>query len=90
MFEEEYGLTSIPVNFVGLALCTLFWFGVYLVCLAISAVVGGAPYRALTPKQRKYWDNYSWSIVHGVIAFTVRLPAPCAPLAPSAVSVAAT
>ena len=72
-FEDDLGLTSIPVNFAGLLLCVGFWVGVYYACLGFSAFVGGEKYRTLAPKLRLQWDNSSWAVVHGVIAFVVRV-----------------
>jgi hypothetical protein len=74
MLEESLGLLSIPVNGVGLLICSLFWTGMYYLCIGLSRTLAPKVYSGLSAEDRIHWNNYAWSATHGVIGFLVRLP----------------
>ncbi len=72
-FEDALGLTSVPINGVGLAVSVGFWLVMFKVCQFVSQSLAGAKYTSLTSLVKSDWDNFAWSMSHGIIGFLVRV-----------------
>ncbi len=79
-FEERLGLTSLPINGKGLCMAVGFWLLMFKACQLVSSSLARKTYSTLSPAMKNDWDNFAWSMTHGVLGFLVRfcLPA-CLP-----------
>jgi hypothetical protein len=68
---ESWIVSAVPVSMTGCALCMVFWSILFVVCRGISAALAGKHYRGLSPADRINWDNFAWSMSHGIIGFFV-------------------
>ena len=71
MFEEDVGFLAIPIDLSGLAVCMVFWVGMYYLSIGVSKLIAPKAYAALSPNDKISWNNYAWSTTHGIIGFIV-------------------